>query len=54
MVPEPRLESTDHGLVPKGDGWFVVNTRDGAGGGELAGTSYCAHAHWAARSSGTG
>jgi uncharacterized cupin superfamily protein len=25
MVPESRLESTEHGLVPKGDGWFVLN-----------------------------
>jgi uncharacterized cupin superfamily protein len=28
MVPESRLESTEHGLVPKGDGWFVLNARD--------------------------
>jgi uncharacterized cupin superfamily protein len=28
MVPESRLESTEHGLVPKGDGWFVVKARD--------------------------
>jgi uncharacterized cupin superfamily protein len=28
MVPEARLEETEHGLVPKGDGWFVVNARD--------------------------
>ena len=28
MVPESRLESTDHGLVPMGDGWFVVNARE--------------------------
>jgi len=27
MVPESRLESTEHGLVPKGDGWFVLNAR---------------------------
>jgi uncharacterized cupin superfamily protein len=27
MVPEARLESTEHGLVPKGDGWFVLNAR---------------------------
>ena len=25
MVREARLEPTEHGLVPKGDGWFVVN-----------------------------
>jgi uncharacterized cupin superfamily protein len=28
MVPESRLEPTDHGLVPKGDGWFVLNARE--------------------------
>lgn len=28
MVPEARLDSTGHGLVPKGDGWFVLNARD--------------------------
>jgi uncharacterized cupin superfamily protein len=27
-VPEARLEETEHGLVPKGEGWFVVNARD--------------------------
>jgi uncharacterized cupin superfamily protein len=28
MVPEARLEHTHHGLVPKGNGWFVVNARE--------------------------
>jgi uncharacterized cupin superfamily protein len=28
MVPESPFESTDHGLVPKGDGWFVLNARE--------------------------
>ena len=28
MVPESKLEQTDHGLVPKGEGWFVLNLRD--------------------------
>jgi uncharacterized cupin superfamily protein len=28
MVPESRLEWTEHGLVPKGDGWFVLNARE--------------------------
>jgi uncharacterized cupin superfamily protein len=28
MVPESRLESTAEGLVPKGDGWFVLNARE--------------------------
>jgi uncharacterized cupin superfamily protein len=28
MVPESPLESTADGLVPKGDGWFVLNARE--------------------------
>ena len=28
MVPESKLERTEHGLVPKGEGWFVLNLRD--------------------------
>jgi uncharacterized cupin superfamily protein len=28
MVSEARLEQTEHGLVPKGDGWFVLNARE--------------------------
>ena len=28
VVPEAPLEQTDHGLVAKGDGWYVVNGRD--------------------------
>ena len=28
MVPEARIESTEHGLVPSGKGWFVLNARD--------------------------
>src|SRR6266852_4921059 len=28
MVPESKLERTEHGLVPKGEGWFVLNMRD--------------------------
>jgi uncharacterized cupin superfamily protein len=27
-VSEALLEQTEHGLVPKGPGWFVVNARD--------------------------
>jgi uncharacterized cupin superfamily protein len=27
-VPEAQLESTEHGLVPKGEGWFVLNARE--------------------------
>jgi uncharacterized cupin superfamily protein len=28
MVPEARLEATDQGLVPRGEGWFVLNARE--------------------------
>ena len=28
MVPEARLEQTEDGLVPSGDGWYVLNARD--------------------------
>ena len=28
MVEEAKLEQTDHGLVPRSDGWFVLNARD--------------------------
>jgi uncharacterized cupin superfamily protein len=28
MVSEARLQATEHGLVAKGDGWFVLNARD--------------------------
>jgi mannose-6-phosphate isomerase-like protein (cupin superfamily) len=28
MVPEAPLEQTDNGLVPAGEGWFVLNARD--------------------------
>jgi len=28
VVPEAELQQTEHGLVPNGDGWFVLNARD--------------------------
>jgi hypothetical protein len=28
VVPESPLEPTEHGLVPKDRGWFVLNARD--------------------------
>jgi uncharacterized cupin superfamily protein len=28
MVPEATLKETEHGLVPEGEGWFVINARD--------------------------
>ena len=27
-MPEARVTETEHGLVPEGDGWFVLNARD--------------------------
>ena len=28
MVPESKLEPTEHGLTPVGEGWFVLNARE--------------------------
>jgi uncharacterized cupin superfamily protein len=28
VVPESPLQPTEHGLVPTGEGWFVLNARD--------------------------
>ena len=28
MVPESKLEKTEHGLTPTGTGWYVLNLRD--------------------------
>src|SRR5215210_5530034 len=28
MAPESKLEKTEHGLVPQGKGWYVLNMRD--------------------------
>lgn len=28
MVSESKLETTEHGLVPAGEGWYVLNMRD--------------------------
>jgi len=28
MVPEAQFDTTEHGLVPKGEGWFVSNARE--------------------------
>ncbi len=30
VIPESSLERTEHGLVPKGEGWFVLNAREAA------------------------
>jgi uncharacterized cupin superfamily protein len=28
VVPEAKLKETEHGLVPEGEGWFVLSARD--------------------------
>jgi hypothetical protein len=28
MVPEASLERTENGLMPRGEGWFVLNARE--------------------------
>ena len=28
MVPEAQVEQTEHGLVPTGEGWYVLNARE--------------------------
>jgi uncharacterized cupin superfamily protein len=28
MIPEARVERTEHGLVPAGEGWYVLNARE--------------------------
>jgi uncharacterized cupin superfamily protein len=28
VVPEASLERTEHGVVPRGEGWFVLNARE--------------------------
>jgi len=47
MVPESKLEPTEHGLISKGEGWFALNLRgavwrhvDGRGAVCLAGDDF--------------
>lgn len=40
-IPEADLERTEHGLVPKGEGWFVINARDARWLHSEALGSYC-------------
>ena len=28
MVPEAAVERTEHGLVPAGEGWYVLNAKE--------------------------
>jgi uncharacterized cupin superfamily protein len=41
MVPEASLESTDEGLLPQGEGWFVLNARDARWAHEEGRTAIC-------------
>jgi uncharacterized cupin superfamily protein len=41
MVPEASLESADEGLVPQGEGWFVLNARDARWAHEEGRTAIC-------------
>lgn len=27
-IPEAKLKQTDHGFVPEGDGWYIINAKD--------------------------
>ena len=47
MVDEARLEPTEHGLVPKGEGWFVLDSEGREAGcviefGRIDGTQWVA------------
>jgi uncharacterized cupin superfamily protein len=41
VVPEASLEQTEHGLVPTGAGWFVLNARDARWRDRGQGGAYC-------------
>jgi uncharacterized cupin superfamily protein len=41
MIPEARLERTEHGIVPRGDGWFVLNARDAVWADRRGRGGYC-------------
>jgi uncharacterized cupin superfamily protein len=41
-VPEAKLRETEHGLVPEGEGWFVVNVRDARWKGREELGKFCA------------
>jgi uncharacterized cupin superfamily protein len=42
MAPEATLERTDHGIVPAGEGWFVLNAEDARWLDYGPGGAYCA------------
>ncbi len=41
MVPESPLETTEHGLVPRGEGWFVLNAREACWRSARGRGAYC-------------
>ena len=41
MIPEARLVPSKAGLVPEGEGWFVVNAREARWKGSDGGGRYC-------------
>lgn len=41
MVPEARFEDTEHGLVPTGEGWYVLNAREARWYHAEGRTAYC-------------
>lgn len=41
IVPEAPLERTEYGLVPKGEGWFVLNAREARWRDRGPGGAYC-------------
>ena len=54
MVPEAPLERTDLGLVPAGEGWFVLNAPRPAGAtARDGGSHFRSRARWTSRRSGS-
>ena len=41
MVEEARLVATENGLVPEGDGWFILNAREARWGESRVFDRYC-------------
>jgi uncharacterized cupin superfamily protein len=41
VVPEARFEDTEHGLVPTGEGWYVLNAREARWYHAEGRTAYC-------------
>jgi uncharacterized cupin superfamily protein len=41
MIPEASLRRSEHGLVPEGEGWFVLNARDAVWHDRKTRGAYC-------------